>query len=155
MKVNLPKRFKLNTGEDIVLKREDIERYATLFYLHVPNINNVYELLIKKGFYVLERDNNYHHLSKGINSLLFDIKLYSDGFIEGSIGIRNQMVNVIYEVYDNYKDTYNNLHIFYKAEWDNRKGWIIDIKQYFRIELPQANTIPWRIKVIDIPSLGL
>ncbi len=154
MKVNLPKRFRLHTKEEINLRSEDIERYTTLFYLHVPNKDKVYDIFIKKGFQILEKD-SYYYLRKDINSLLLDVKLYNDGFIEGSIGIRNQMVNAIYEVYDNYRDVYDNLHIFYRAEWDERKGWIIEIKQYFRIELPPADTIPWRVKIREVPSVGL
>ena len=148
MKINLPKTFKLHTNATITLKKEDIERYSTIFYLHVPNINEVYKAFIAKGFNLLHKD-DYYHLSRSIDSLLFDVKIYNDGFIEGSIGIKNQMVNVIYQLFDQYRDVYDNLHIFYRSEWDDRKGWIIDIKKYFRIELPPADTIPWKVKIKD------
>lgn len=151
MKINLPKKFKLHTNDVITLKKEDIERYSTIFYLHTPKKDEVYKAFIDKGFNLIAK-NGYYHLVKPIDSLLMDVKIYDDGFIEGAIGIKNQMVNVIYQVYDQYRDVYDGLHIFYKTDWDDRKGWVIDIKQYFRIELPPADQVPWKIKIIDIPS---
>ncbi len=148
MKVNLPKKFKLHTNDIIMLQKKDIERYSTLFYLHVPDINKVYKAFIAKGFNLLHKD-GYYHLSKSIDDLLFDVKIYDDGFIEGAIGIKNQMVNVIYQVFDQYRDVYDNLHIFYRADWDDRKGWVIDIKQYFRVELPPSHELPWKIRIKD------
>lgn len=153
MKINLPKKFKLNTNTIIALTKEDIERYSTLFYLHVPNKDEVYKSFIAKGFNIIHKD-GYYHLTRSIDSLLFDVKIYDDGFIEGAIGIKNQLVNVIYEVYDQYRDVYPNLHIFYKSEWDKRKGWIIDIKEYFRVELPKVSQVPWKVKIIDLPSFS-
>ncbi|RMF30928.1 MAG: hypothetical protein D6752_03160 [Candidatus Nitrosothermus koennekii] len=151
MKINLPRKFKLHTNDMITLRKEDIERYSTIFYLHVPNKDEVYKAFINKGFNLLHK-NGYYHLTKNIDSLLMDVKIYDDGFIEASIGIKNQMVNVIYQAYDYYRDVYDGLHIFYKTEWDNRKGWVIDIKEYFRIELPKADEIPWKPRIIEIPS---
>ncbi len=148
MKINLPKKFKLHTNDMITLKKEDIEKYSTIFYLHVPDIKEVYKAFIAKGFNLLHK-NGYYHLTNSIDTLLFDVKIYNDGFIEGSIGIKNQMVNVIYQVFDQYRDVYDNLHIFYRSEWDDRKGWVIDIKQYFRVELPPSDTIPWKVRIKD------
>ena len=154
MKVNLPSKFRLANGEVIKLTSKDVERYHTMFYLHTPNKDEVYNSIVSKGFNVISKD-LYYHLRKDVNSLIMDVKIYPDGFIEGSIGISNQMVNVIYEVYDLYKDVYDGLHILYKADWDERKGWIVDIIEYFRIELPDANMIPWKPRIVEIPSSSL
>ncbi len=148
-KINLPSKFKLNDEEIITLDPEDIANVT--FLLHVPDVRRIYNHLISKGFESLEFNEEWYLLSKPIKLWIMKVRMYKDGFIEGFIGREDKMINVIYDLYDNYRDAYEGLHIYYKPRF-GKGGWIIDIIEYFRIELPKPDITPWEPKIFRLSS---
>lgn len=143
-KINLPRIFRLDSNQ--IIELDNI--YDAIFYLHVPDIDSVYKHILSKGFTYISSSEGYR-LRKGIKGWIMDITIHRDGFIEGYIGVEGKMINTIYDVFDQYRGAYDALHIYYKP-LGSHGGWIIDIKRYFRIELPPPDTIPWEVRIIKI-----
>ncbi|MEM2856147.1 MAG: hypothetical protein QW416_03505 [Candidatus Nitrosocaldaceae archaeon] len=142
-KINLPRIFKLANNE--IIELESI--YDVTFYLHTPNIKSVYNHMITKGFVLISYDEDYR-LRKNIKEWIMNVIIHKDGFMEGYIGIDSKRVNTIYDLFDQYRDVYNSLHIYYKSF--SQHGWIVEIMRYFRIELPQPHLTPWQPTIIKI-----
>lgn len=160
----IPRKFILDDGKVIQLTTKEIKEKLTketLFQLYVPpeHTEEIYKTLKLQGFtkpeLYLPKGEKYSLAKELYKPWELHIRIYENGFIESEIEISreyiqhlgNYRINVVYEAFNYYKETYNMLHIFYKPQ----RKWIIKIEDNFHVKIaPPKLLIPWKPIVAGI-----